>query len=322
MLAHAPAGTAIRAVFLIQEIELRNGDHPHTIITFTNAGGQLKSAPVWASDRHRIEGLARGQPVEVTGVIGQWRDRPQLQLESIRGLAPDAVAWEELHPSIGDPGPWWNLLDGWRRSLRAPRLADTLAVLFDDPDFRRRFERCPASLNNHHARIGGLLQHTCEVAQLGLAAVAVVPQADRDVVLAGALLHDIGKLESYLWEGLFDTTVVGRVVGHVVLGARMLDRAQARRPTCHPEELELLVHLILSHHGHLEFGAPIVPLSLEAEILAHADLLSARTASFAEALSRRDLFRIDDQFSANPIWQLDHRRLWRGRSDWGYVPET
>lgn len=318
-LARATAGTAVREIFLIQEIESRTGDAPHTIITFVHAGGRIRSAPFWPSDKYRIEHFRRGQAVEISGTIGLWRDRRQLNVESIRLLPPDKSPWELLLPSIGDPAPWWRLIDHWRSTIRGRRLAATLDLLFDDRTFRERFERCPASLGGHHAKLGGLLQHTCEVAHLALNSVSLTPKADRDLTLAGALLHDIGKTESYRWDGFFEFTVPGRVIGHVVLGSRMLDRLvmSADTPPCTVEELDLLHHLILSHHGKLEFGSPILPLTLESEILCQADLTSARAASFAGALENPALFAPESDFSLNSVWQLDHRRVWRYQSDWG-----
>jgi 3'-5' exoribonuclease len=318
-LANAPAGTRVCEVFLIHELETRGGDTPHTILTFSHAGGRLRSAPFWSSDRHRIANLARGQAVEVTGTIGTWRDRRQLQVESIRALPADQIPWNRLVPSCGDPTPWWRLLDGWRMTVRGPRLAQTLGLLFDDTSFRSRFERCPASLGGHHALLGGLLQHTCEVVHIALAAASIAPRADRDLVLAGALLHDIGKVESYRYEGIFEPTIAGRALGHVVLGCLLLDRAVRSAPhiPCTPAELDLLHHMILAHHGRLEFGAPILPLTLEAELLCHADLASARATSFQDALSDPDLFPPDGAMAARSVWQLDHRRIWRGISDWG-----
>lgn len=323
-LAHAQAGTSVREILLIQDIEIRTGDAPHTIITFSHPGGRLRSAPFWPSDKHRIEHLRRGQAVEISGSISSWKDRRQLNVESIRVLPSDKSPWDLLLPSIGDPAPWWRLIDHWRSTIRRPRLAATVGLLFDDDGFRKRFERCPASLNGHHAKLGGLLQHTCEVAHLALATVAITPEVEADLLLAAALLHDVGKVESYRWDGFFEFTVPGRVIGHVVLGARMLDRAVARTdpPAGTPEEVDLLLHLILSHHGKLEFGSPVLPLTLEGEILCQSDLTSARTASFATALHNPELFPDDTAFSANSVWQLDHRRIWRHRSDWGGAPQT
>jgi 3'-5' exoribonuclease len=307
---HAPSGTTVRLTALVQDVDARWGDNPHTILTFSNAAGRLKSAPIWAGDQHRIPEVRKGQAVEVTGQITLWRDRRQLQLHSLRLLAADQVPPNTLHPSIANTHSWWQLLDSWRQGLR-PSLARVVGLFFDDPDFRRRFEQCPASLNTHHARIGGLLQHTSEVARMALSVTELFPVVDRDVVLAGALLHDIGKLEAYHWEGLWDTTREGRIIGHVVLGARLLDRVTRQAQLGSSEELEALHHLVLSHHGHLEFGAPVLPLSIEAEILSHADLVSARTSSFADALARPGMFRPGEAFSVNSIWELDQRRIWR-----------
>lgn len=309
----------MRDTFLIQELEIRSGDAPHTIITFNHPGGRLRSAPFWPSDQHRIEHLRRGQAVEISGTIGFWKDRRQLNVQSIRPLPPDKCSFDLLLPNIGDPAPWWRLIDHWCSMIRGPRLRATLGLLFGDSAFRSQFERCPASLNGHHAKVGGLLQHSCEVAHLALAAGKIIPQADRDLLLAGSLLHDVGKVESYRWDGFFEFTVPGRVIGHVVLGARLLDRAVAATEPgrCNADELDLLQHLILSHHGKLEFGSPMVPMTLEAEILTQSDLTSARADSFSSALKDDSLFPDSAPFSVHSVWQLENRRVWRYRSDWG-----
>ncbi|HEX9705937.1 MAG TPA: HD domain-containing protein, partial [Gemmatimonadales bacterium] len=110
--------------------------------------------------------------------------------------------------------------------------------------------------------------------------------ADPDLVLAGTLLHDIGKLESYSWDGVFDYTDAHYLSGHVVLGTLMLERriAAAPEPPCSDAERAALQHLILSHHGRREYGSPVVPATLEAEVLYQADSASAHTASMADAV--------------------------------------
>jgi 3'-5' exoribonuclease len=314
-----PVGAHLRDTFLVQDLEIRGGDTPHTVLVLQNAAGRIRSAPFWAADPPRIPRLHRSALVEVSGTIATWRDRRQLHVDSLRLLPDDPSAWERLLPSLGDRGPWWALLDAWRQRLAAPRLARALDLVFGDAAFRARFEQCPASTAGHHARLGGLLQHTCEVAQLALAAARLQPQADAELVLAGALLHDIGKVDSYTWQGAFDCTPDGYAVGHVVLGVLRLDRALERegQPPCSGLERALLHHLILSHHGQHEFGAPVTPMTLEAEILSHADRLSARAASIAETLSDPDYFTAGGSITSRTVWQLDHRRLWRARGDWG-----
>src|SRR4029079_16272497 len=128
-----------------------------------------------------------------------------------------------------------------------------------------------------------------------------------------------GKLESYSWTGAFAMTDRGSLCGHVVLGSLMLAArlSAAPLPLCSGSEQDLLHHLVLSHHGLLEHGAPVTPMTLEAEVLHFADNASARTASRGEALEDPQNFWGADQVSARPLWQLDRRRVYRGKSDWG-----
>ncbi|HSE45343.1 MAG TPA: hypothetical protein VLA89_08485, partial [Gemmatimonadales bacterium] len=159
--------TKLSDVFLIQEVEIRGGTSPHTLLTLGNRRGRIQTAPFWPPLGDQILRLKRGDAVAVTGQIGIWRDRKQLQVASIELIAPDRIESRDLIPSIGEVTPWWALLDGWRHQVRGPRLRQILALFYDDLGFRSRFEECPASLSGHHAELGGLLRHTCEVAAIG-----------------------------------------------------------------------------------------------------------------------------------------------------------
>lgn len=315
-----PVGARLQDPLIVHDVESRGGDYPHTILVLGNASGRIQSAPFWPADTPKIAGVSRGNVVQVIGTIATWRDRRQLAVDSIRVLPRDQVDWRALMPSIGDTGRWWKRLDEWRARIRGPRLARTLGLFFDDPDFRERFEQCPASPGGHHAELGGLLKHTVEVAHIGLGIARLYPHADSDLVLAGVLLHDIGKLDAYRWDGgIFEMTEAGTLHGHVVLGALMVDRAvRAAVPApCTEQELAILQHLVLSHHGRLEHGAAVAPMTLEAEVLHYADNASAKTASMAEALADAGNFDGEGLVSTRGLWQLDRRRAYRGRSDWG-----
>ncbi len=312
-------GHRVQDPLLILGVDRRGGDTPHTILTLANATGKLASAPFWLEDQPKIAGLAAGDIVQVIGEVALYRGQRQLKVTSLRPLPKGAVEMAQLVPSIGDPAPYWKTLDGWRAEIVRPRLAATLDLFYADDDFRQRFEACPASLSGHHALLGGLLKHTVEVASIARA-IARVCKAEMDLVLAGVLLHDIGKLESYSWDGgLFTMTEAGTLHGHVVLGALMLDRAvgSAEPEPCTEQELAILQHLVLSHHGKLEFGAAVPPMTLEAEVLHYADNASAKTASMADALTDPGNFEGESLVSARTLWQLDRRRAYRGRSDWG-----
>ena len=263
--------------------------------------------------------VSPGDVAQIIGEVALYRGQRQLKVTSIRPLPKGTVDMSRLVPSIGDPAPYWKTLDGWRAEIVRPRLAATVNLFYGDDDFRLRYEACPASLSGHHALLGGLLKHTVEVASIARA-IARVCRAETDLVMAGVLLHDIGKLDAYRWDGgLFEMTEAGALHGHVVLGALMVDRAvRAAVPTpCSEQELAILQHLVLSHHGRLEFGAAVAPMTLEAEVLHYADNASAKTASMEEALRDPENFAGDAEVSSRTIWQLDKRRAWRGSSDWG-----
>lgn len=311
-------GDRVQDPFLVLEVETRTGDHPHTVLLLGNSSGTIQTAPFWTEDGPKIAGIGKRTVVQVIGEVAAYKDKRQLKVSSIRVLPSGTIEPARLLPSVGDVRRYWGYLDRLRTEIRGPRLRGVLDLFYQDPEFRERYEQCPASVGGHHAELGGLLKHTSEVAAIALA-IARAARADEDVVVAGVLLHDIGKLDAYRWDGAFETTDLNALHGHVVLGALMLDRtARARSPLpCTEQELAILLHLVLSHHGKQEFGAPIPPLTLEAEVLHYADNASAKTASMSDALRTTANFTDAALVSTQGIWQVDRRRIYRGRSDWG-----
>lgn len=312
-------GDRLESPLLVLEVEHRDsGAGGFATLVFGNAGGRLPSAPFWAEDQPRIRGITRGDVVWVVGEVGQYNGKRQIKVASIRHLPRGEVDWRRLMPSVPDVRLCWEAIDRWRAGIRQPRLAASVNLFYDDPDFRRRFQECPASVQGHHARLGGLLEHTCEVASIGRS-IGKACRADVELVIAGALLHDIGKLEAYSWNGAFEHTERGSLLGHVALGLLMLDRRLREQGSvpCTEREVIILHHLIASHHGRPEFGAAVPPMTLEAEVLHFADNASAKTASMADAVTDPDNFAGEELVSAKALWQLDRRRAYRGRSDWG-----
>ncbi len=302
----------IEDTFLVWDVKARtleSGD-PFTILVLGNSTGRIATEPFWPERLQEVVGLRKGHAVQVIAEVGTYRDRKQLRVVSLRHLPADTVNVKALLPSVGSADRYWDALDGWRREMRRPSLRAAVDLFFEDDGFRTQYGECPAAISGHHAAIGGLLKHTAEVAAIGRT-LARVSGADADTVLAGAFLHDIGKLESYRWDGVFDMTERGRLLGHVAIGVLMFDRrmAEASRPPCGEGERATLMHLILSHHGRLEWGATVQPMTLEAEVLHWADNSSAKTASIAEAM------RDDENFPDGPISTpqrlLDWRRLYR-----------
>ena len=250
----------------------------------TDASGGM-AARLWDGAREAASRLQVDRPVRLLGTVDSFRDSLQLNVERVEPLADADVRPEDFLP-VGPRDPLeveaeleerlGRVSDAW--------LASLLAGIFGDGNLRRSFLRAPAGKSIHHAYLGGLADHTLEVVSLALAAGDYYSPVDSDLLCCGALLHDIGKLEEYRWDWTIDYTDRGRLIGHPVLGYQLVARRIAGIDAF-PRELEWrLLHLILSHHGELAWGAPVLPQTLEAAVLAHADLLSGRAQQFEQVL--------------------------------------
>jgi len=303
---------------------------PFVILTLGNASGEIQTAPIWANllAQGWAEGAERGAIVQAIGQVDRYEAKGtakrQLKLTApVRVLPRGELDLADFLPHIAeDPQRLWEQLDKLRRDISSARLKRVLALFYDDEPFRLRFERTPASINGHHCKVGGLLLHVWEVAYMARH-MAKAMRASEDLVTAGVLLHDIGKLEAYdvSWEG-FVRTPAGNLIEHVVLGSMMLDErlaaAAARGEViCSSDQRLELQHLILSHHGKLEFGSPVRPLTLEAEIVHRADDASAKAADMASVIADDDVFREGEQFGdRSRLWRVDKRPVWRRPHDW------
>jgi 3'-5' exoribonuclease len=311
-LASLSVGARVQDTFLVWEVETRSqGDGSRfVILTLSNATGRLRSAPFWSAELHRVEGLSRGAIVRVSGEVSEYRGDRQLKVTAIDPVPRSVADLSRLLPAVsGGVERYWTTLDKWRSEMREGPWKRAVDAFYKDPDFRRAYEQCPGSTGNHHAALGGLLQHTVEVGAIART-VAKTCEADADLVLAGVLLHDIGKLEAYRWEGVFEMTDQGYLVGHVVLGAMELDRRLGElEPALADHDEWQLLHLVLSHHGELAFGSPVRPMTVEAEVLHAADHASATTTNMTDAVRNDDNFESGESVSKR-IWTLE-RKVYR-----------
>lgn len=167
-------------------------------------------------------------------------------------------------------------------TVQSPNLRALLEDVFSPrSEVWERFRLAPAAKHYHQAYVHGLLEHTVTVAQAVSALSGIFPGINRDVALTGALLHDIGKLDTYeLLEDGIEMTDDGRLQGEIVLGYSRVRAAIERRPEFPPELREALLHIILSHHGSLEHGSPVVPCTREATLVHMADNLGSKLGSF------------------------------------------
>jgi 3'-5' exoribonuclease len=231
------------------------------------------------------ESVPVGSVVRVRGLVTTFRGVRRVTADSLEPV-DDFDPRDLLAAGTRDRDELVAELRGLVRRIRDQRVRSIVRAIFGSPGFIDRFSASPASAGRHHAYVGGLLEHTVSVANLCVMLSSAYPQADADVLLAAALLHDVGKVEELSADTSIGLTDAGHLIGHVVLGERMVSTAirEATRPL--PEQTALrLMHAVLAHHGEREWGAPRCPCTLEALLLHHADHTDAQAAAFVEAVS-------------------------------------
>lgn len=232
------------------------------------------------------EGVEQLPPFEVNDVVRvhgrtqSYRNRLQLSVRSVDPVPPSEVdAGSFLPRTAYNVEEMFTELTAMVAGMRQPQLKALLESVLGDQEIAGRFKRAPAAKTLHHACIGGLLEHVLSVARLSGRMADHYPAVNRDLLLAGVVLHDIGKIYELSYDRSFQYTTPGKLVGHISLGVELV-REKIRGLPAFPAELKLLVeHLILSHHGHLEFGSPVLPAFPEALLLHYLDDLDSKMES-------------------------------------------
>jgi 3'-5' exoribonuclease len=292
-----------------------NGD-PFVLLTLGNASGSIAVAPIWSNQREWADGANRGRVVQAIGQVGLYQKTGKRQIHltgPLRVLPTEQVDLHAFLPRIaGDTTRLWDWIDKRRAELSTPALRRVVDLFYADDNFRLRLEQTPGSVNGHHAKLGGLLLHLFEVTSIAKT-TAKTMNANVDLVVAGALLHDIGKVEAYEIDGGgFANAPCGLLLGHVVLGCLMLERrlVAVGRSVCSEGQLLDLQHMILSHHGALELGSPVQPMTTEAEIVHWADEASAKANDMIESLEDSEAFPSGGEFSDKRPWRVG-RKIWQ-----------
>jgi 3'-5' exoribonuclease len=231
------------------------------------------------------ETIPTGSIVRARGIVTTYRGVRRVSIDALRP-AEGFDARDLLPRGLRDREEMLGELRVAVKRVRDGRLRSVLRAVFGAPGFIDRFASAPAGNGPHHAYVGGLLEHTLAVAKLCESLAGSYPRVDHDLLLASALLHDVGRTEELSFESSFEYTDAGRLVGHVVLGEQIVSRAIDGLPRPLDRGVALrLVHSILAHHGEREWGALCMPCSLEALLLHHADNLDAQAAAFLDAVS-------------------------------------
>jgi 3'-5' exoribonuclease len=178
------------------------------------------------------------------------------------------------------------LLQICRDDLQNPWIRQLLLSIFEDPEIARDFQRSPAAKTHHHAWVGGLLEHVLGLCYLAKSVLRHYPQIDLDLVLTGMMLHDLGKIEEIRSEGAFEYTSRGQLIGHLIISVEILLKKAAHIPNFPPKVLGHIEHILLSHHGRLEYGSPKLPMTLEALVVHHLDNMDSKIQGFCDIMNR------------------------------------
>jgi len=269
--------------------EDKNGNK-FLLLKLMNSSGVI-SAVKWRADDALADAFEQGQIVKATGTVKMSNYRKTLEID-IRDIFPvtdtSQIDLAELLPSSPcDLGEMKAELAAIRESITNTYMMVLLDEIFSE-DLYRAYCQAPAAKGFHHNYIHGLLEHSISVCHVASAIADQYPDVNRDLLVTGAILHDIGKTVEFNYTTSIDYSDSGRLLGHIVLGEKIVADAIARLETF-PEELALqLLHMILSHHGEKEYGSPIRPKTPEAFILNHADDIDAKANVFQKKRAESD----------------------------------
>ena len=235
------------------------------------------AAKVWDAAEALAPRLAEGSVALVRGYVDSYRGAPQFIIREARPLSAEEIHWPDYLKAAPRPAgemkaALWILLE----SIDDEDYRSLTSAVLRSPDVEDKFYDMPAAKSLHHAYLHGLLEHSLSVGRLAAQAAAHYPRLNQGLLVAGGILHDLGKIWEFTPPPKVDYSTLGRLKGHLVMGAEFLGRAAEKLPGFPPEKLELLQHLLLSHHGEPEFGAPVRPQLLEAIVLHHLDNIDAK----------------------------------------------
>lgn len=278
------AGMSLRSTFLAAETKVRNDSRgsPYLSCKLVDRTGSVE-ARMWGLPHDLINGLPDPSYVRVEGHAHEYRGMLQVKVEHMQVLQKDQVQEEDYLPATEqDRRALANDLLRVGEELENEYLRKLFELIVGDEELWDAFCTAPAAKTMHHARIGGLLEHSVGCMRVAQGVAELYP-VDRDLFLFGMIFHDIGKTSELSWDsGGFAYTTVGRLTGHVVLGDRIV-ASFVEKIDGFPENLALrLSHLMLSHQGELEYGSPEVPKTFEALLVNLIDNLDARAAMFAD----------------------------------------
>lgn len=283
-------GETVDHYALLKKMEVRNtkAGKPYLCLEVCDKSGTL-SSNIWDNFEGIVKNFKAGDIVKLSGVIEEYLGNPQIKISKITPTGPE----EKVGPADFMQHSKRNLkemlveFNSRMSKISDPLLKLLMKQIFNENDYRK-FAYAPAGKGWHHAYISGLIEHTLELVKICDLMCDIHPEIHRDLLICGAMMHDFGKIEELKIDNSFDYSDKGKLIGHIVIAAIKISEECAKIKDF-PEDLKnCLMHIVLSHQGKLEFASPVVPKTLEAITLYHADELSAKVNAYKNSLANKE----------------------------------
>ena len=303
------AGDTVQGFFYIRESEMKQttNNNRYMNFTFSDNTGDV-NAKLWDADEENPRRFPAGVIVKAKGTVIDWQGQPQFKLELIRRTTEtDRFAIEDYIPSAPEKGEdLYRYIKDTVAEMEDRELADFVSHLLNK--YEKILLHFPAAKKNHHAVRDGLMYHTGTMLKAAKALVQVYPFVNKDLLYAGVILHDIGKIQEMDASELGlvnDYTAGGKLLGHLIQGITMIHEA-AKETGFNEEKMLVLEHMILSHHYEPEYGSPKYPMLPEGELLHYLDIIDARMYDMKKISEGCEPGTFSER-----IWSLENRNIYR-----------
>jgi 3'-5' exoribonuclease len=273
-------------VVVSKQVKPKKTGDPYLALTLGDRSGHLE-AKMWDNVEEALDIFEQDDFIKAKGLINKYKNRFQLTIHKLRSLGDSEIDFADYLPkTTKDIGELWQTLAGFVATFQNLYLKALVEAFMSDPQIAEAYRNAPAAKTLHHAYIGGLLDHVVSLCKSADLLCRNYLQINRDLLLTGVFLHDIGKVHELTYNRSFSYTTRGQLLGHMVIELEMLHAKIAQVPGF-PDELKtLLEHLIISHHGQYEFGSPKLPMFPEALMLHYLDDLDSKLESMRAHFER------------------------------------
>src|SRR6266404_5519606 len=259
-----------------KQVKAKKNGEPYLALILADRSGQIE-AKMWDNVDEFILAFEQDDFLKVKGLVNKYKNRFQLTIHKLRRMDEGDIDFTDYLPkTTKDIGELWRTLTEFVATFQNPHLKSLVELFMADSEIAERYRNAPAAKTLHHAYIGGLLDHVVSLFRSCDLISRNYPQVNRDLLLTGAFLHDIGKIQELTYNRAFSYSTRGQLLGHMIIELEMLQAKLAQLPGV-PDELKtLLEHMIISHHGQYNFGSPKLPMCPEAVMLHYRDDLDSR----------------------------------------------